>query len=346
MKRIRMVGLSLVAAMIATTAALAFGAGIGLAANYNNTARKNVCVEGTTPPFVLVGLQCREWAAGLGATTGENDVAMGVEMMHSIINGSNNVALDWKALWKETTGSSNVAVGREALENNETGSNNVASGSGALKFNNRRNNAAYGVDALEKTLGQGNVGLGSFAGRLMTGFGSNNIDISNEGEAPDTGTTRVGTETKQTRAFMAGIAPTVVSGCEVKVTTVGQLGVGTPSECNDLAGATGATGVTGATGQQGGLSAVTKVTGNSVTSGMSPPAGTDVGPSTASCSATQTLVGGGAQLTNTGLASGATKDSFASATTLGGFWTANGVAVVSGGPADTFTITAFALCAS
>ena len=44
-------------------------------------------------------------------------------------------------------------------------------------------------------------------------------------------TTRIGTEGKQTKAFMAGIQGTALTGCTVQVTATGQLG------CNPAAGA-------------------------------------------------------------------------------------------------------------
>jgi hypothetical protein len=64
--------------------------------------------------------------------------------------------------------------------------------------------------------------------------------------AGDNETIRIGSEGFETRAFMAGIHSTPISGCTVQVTEAGQLG------CNPAAGgATGPTGATGATGETG-----------------------------------------------------------------------------------------------
>ncbi len=102
--------------------------------------------------------------------------------------------------------------------------------------------------------------------------GSNNIIISNEGVGTDEGTIRIGTEGKQTRAFLAGIQSTSISGCTVQVTVEGQLG------CNPAAGATGATGATGAKGATGatgkeGAKGATGATGATGSTGASGPAG-------------------------------------------------------------------------
>jgi trimeric autotransporter adhesin len=95
----------------------------------------------------------------------------------------------------------------EPLAHNSTGEDNVASGADAL---------------FENLTGEGNAALGYRAGALV--HASHNIDISNEGLAADSGTTRIGTEGKQTRAYVAGVSSTAVKGCAVQVTTEGQLG--------------------------------------------------------------------------------------------------------------------------
>jgi hypothetical protein len=266
--------------MIATTVALAFGAGIGLAADYQD-ANHNVC-EGTFtfPP-------CTSWGTHV---TGESNVALGDAMMPALTSGSNNVALDFGALASNTSGNGNIAIGSQTLTSNTTGTANIATGSGALNANKTgfsniatgstalqsntagvhnvasgfaalnentlgNNNVASGDEAMRSnTIGSLNVALGSFAGRNLT-TGSFNLDISNEGFAGESGTTRIGTEGTQTRAFMAGVFPTtLLVGCTVQVTPEGQLG------CNPLAGAegkegkegkTGATGATGPAGPEG-----------------------------------------------------------------------------------------------
>jgi hypothetical protein len=143
-----------------------------------------------------------------------------------------------------TEGHGNVASGVEALGTNKEGNFNVASGYHALDFSNGSRNVASGFAALFEAFGNDNVGIGSSAGSNLF-IGSNNVDISNNGVRNDEGAIRIGTEGKQTKAFVAGVYPTHVVGCTVQVTSEGQLG------CNPVSGATGATGPTGSTGPTG-----------------------------------------------------------------------------------------------
>jgi hypothetical protein len=191
-----------VVACIATTVTLALGAGVGLAADYQD-ANGNVC-EGN---FEFTG-GC-EWGTHV---TGSDNVALGKAMMPELTSGTGNVALDFGALAADATGTDNVGIGREALVSNTTGSSSVA--------------------------------LGAEAGFNLT-TGSNNIDISNAGVAAEGGATRIGTEGKQTQAFVAGIYPTNLAGCFVQVTPAGELG------CNPTAAAEGKEGKEGAAGKEG-----------------------------------------------------------------------------------------------
>ena len=88
-------------------------------------------------------------------------------------------------------------------------------------------NTAIGANALLHATGSENAALGNLAGYDVT-TGSNNIDISNRGEAADADTTRIGTEGTQKKAFMAGIykvtLPLPYKTCVVKVNEKGQLG--------------------------------------------------------------------------------------------------------------------------
>jgi hypothetical protein len=198
-------------------------------------------------------------------TEGSNNVAIGIEALYSNIKGLSNVASGNQALRENKTGSFNIASGADALESNTEGNENVASGHQAMKDNTSGSwNTASGAEALESNTsgennvadgdealylnqtGSENVGLGWKAGKQVVK--SQNIDISNEGEATDSGTIRIGTEKTQTKAFVAGIANTSLRGCFVQVTSEGQLG------CNEKAaveGATGPQGPAGATGPTG-----------------------------------------------------------------------------------------------
>lgn len=158
--------------------------------------------------------------------TSKDNVGVGETVM-TRSSGSNNVGVGFDALAENETGSNNTANGFFALLHNHAGSNNTATGaaadyrcsgkrcaentktgSSALRNNETGNtNAAFGYRALawgEGISGSLNVGIGYKAGSNTNG-GANNLDISNEGVAGDTFTTRIGTEGTQTRAFMAGI---------------------------------------------------------------------------------------------------------------------------------------------
>jgi Collagen triple helix repeat (20 copies) len=199
--------------------------------------------------------------AAANDTTGSSNVATGYKALFANTEGSENVASGTEALTENTasdnvatgdfalaantTGEANTAVGGQALVHNSTASKNVASGFDALAENGTGSgNDAYGANALQNnTAGEFNVALGNSAGFNVTG--SNNIDISNVGAEGESGTTRIGTEAAQTRAFIAGVFPTAVVGCTVQVTSEGQLG------CNSSAGGEGKEGKEGKPGAPG-----------------------------------------------------------------------------------------------
>jgi hypothetical protein len=174
-------------------------------------------------------------------STGGDNIACGFKALHSDTEGFGNVALGASALLSNTGGIVNVASGEDALSSNTTGSNNIASGEEAL-FRNTTGFANVGLGRsalLSNNIGNENVAVGVFAlaantegsDNLALGFkageatgGSNNVDISSQGVAGDSATTRIGTEGKQTKTFVAGIAKTAVKGCSVQVTSEGQLG--------------------------------------------------------------------------------------------------------------------------
>jgi hypothetical protein len=159
-------------------------------------------------------------------TIGHANIATGNDALQHNTTGDNNVASGVRALNLNTTGGGNIASGSLALEHNTTGNNNTASGSLALEHNTTgNNNTASGLEALFNNTGSSNVALGSLAGKNLT-TGSNNIDIANEGVAAEEGATRIGSEGKQTKAFVAGVYKKTVTtpACAVKVNSEGQLG--------------------------------------------------------------------------------------------------------------------------
>jgi hypothetical protein len=181
-------------------------------------------------------------------TEGINNVALGSSALE-LNEGSHNIAIGVETLFKNTTGKENVATGGSALTSNTTGTDNVASGVEALSRNTTGSeNVASGYQAMFENTGSANVAIGPGAGIKLT-TGSNNIDISNDGVAAEEGTTRIGTEGTQTKAFVAGIFPTEVSGCFVQVTKEGQLGCNPKGEGKE--GKEGKEGNPGKEGKEG-----------------------------------------------------------------------------------------------
>src|SRR5262249_12666653 len=117
----------------------------------------------------------------------------------------------------------NIASGAYALLSNATGDFNTATGVSALQHNTTGQlNTATGINALvNMTTGNENIAVGARAGASLKS-GSRNIYLGNPGVASESTTLRLGS--LQTRAFIAGVVGTVVSGSTVVVSNTGQLG--------------------------------------------------------------------------------------------------------------------------
>jgi hypothetical protein len=139
---------------------------------------------------------------------GTDNTAIGFSALYSNIFGSENTATGSSALYSNISGIDNTASGIQALQNNTTGSRNTADGVHAL-FNN--------------TTGSFNIGLGFNAGVNLT-TGDRNIDIGAFGVAGEAGTIRIGVQGTQTRAFVAGISGSPITGTSVVVNINGRLG--------------------------------------------------------------------------------------------------------------------------
>ncbi len=180
--------------------------------------------------------------------TGLFNTADGFQALYSTTASQYNTASGYMALYADTGGSGNTAVGATALLSNTTAYNNSAFGSAALhdatlggqnsgfgayslhQTTVGANNVAVGYQAMySNTSGSSNVAIGLNAGYNLT-TGSNNIDISNSGSPGDSATIKIGTESTQTKTFIAGIANAKVTGAAVYVTSSGQLGVLASSE--------------------------------------------------------------------------------------------------------------------
>jgi Collagen triple helix repeat (20 copies) len=212
-------------------------------------------------------------AEGAAAAIG-NYACPGLESLGKV-TGNYNVACGEKALLEDTGGEFNIASGAFALQMDTTGEGNVADGAFALVYNTTGiRNTALGDEALDgHIIGSDNTALGYRAGSLTSG--SNNLDLSNSGVASDSGTTRIGTEGTQLRAFMAGIFATHSTGCFVQVTSEGQLVCNPSAAAEGKEGKTGATGPTGPQGNTGttGEAGATGPQGNSGNTGATGPAG-------------------------------------------------------------------------
>ena len=187
----------------------------------NNTASGDNALKSNSTGF-------SNTADGLNAlesnTTGGHNTATGIDALLDNTTGGNNTASGADALQENTIGNGNTASGANALLSNTGGSYNSAAGLGALKNNTIGNgNTASGYQALfANTTGSNNSSLGYQAGYNLT-TGSNNIDIANMGVAAESNTIRIGTN--QTKAYIAGISGTMVTGDAVVVTKTGQLGI-------------------------------------------------------------------------------------------------------------------------
>ncbi len=127
----------------------------------------------------------------------DGNTFLGIESGSFTLTGTHNTGLGQFTLAFLTTGSNNIAIGPQVLDNLTSGSHNIVIGSASATI--------YTTE-------------------------SNNIIVGNDGIALDSGVTRIGTETVQTTAYVAGITgvnttfvninPQMV----VNVGTDGQLG--------------------------------------------------------------------------------------------------------------------------
>jgi hypothetical protein len=169
-------------------------------------------------------------ASGSGAlhgnTTGNNNTASGTQALASNAGGSNNTASGAGALQGNTSGADNTATGYFALSNTTSGYENTAIGFEALQGTTiGAQNTAVGGMALIDATGNSNIALGYFAGYLVQA-GNNNIEIGSQGSASDSGVIRIGTATRQTSTYIAGITgvTTGASASQVVIDANGQLG--------------------------------------------------------------------------------------------------------------------------
>jgi hypothetical protein len=144
-------------------------------------------------------------------TTGYQNTATGVYALNDNTTGIRNTATGYGALFSNTTAEANTAHGWFSLYSNTTGNSNTADGFNAL-FSNTTGvgNSAVGYGAFYYTTGNGNTGIGSFAG-LNVSTASNVICIgANVGGADVSNTTWIG-NVYGNATISAQTAPVIVS---------------------------------------------------------------------------------------------------------------------------------------
>ena len=219
------------------------------AGNFTTTGQTNVGVGYQALQNNAVGTS--NTAAGFNAlrgnTNGNHNVAVGNIALAINSTGGSNTATGSMALSVNTIGSQNTATGVSGLSSNTTGANNTATGANALFSNSSGNfNTATGVSALHvnasgssnvaignqalfnNTTGGSNVALGASAGSNAS-TGSNNIYLGANvaGVAGESGAIYLGVPGTQTKAVIAGIRGTTVTGGEMVVIDAnGRLGSG------------------------------------------------------------------------------------------------------------------------
>ena len=126
-------------------------------------------------------------------TTGQFNIAIGVNAMLFNTTGDESVAVGYQALQQNTSGFHNTAAGFQALFFNTTGNHNTANGDVALLRNTIGNfNTANGAHTLENnTTGSSNLALGFQAGSNITGSGNVCIGQGVLGLAGESNVTRI-----------------------------------------------------------------------------------------------------------------------------------------------------------
>ena len=159
-------------------------------------------------------------------SSGKFNTAIGDLALSANTTGSDNIAVGDGALQANTSGLTNTALGTGTLSSNTTGGSNVAVGGRALALNTAGGlNTAVGAGALAAATGDGNIAIGSNAGRNLTSS-SNNIMIGHDGVAGDNGITRIG-QSQILKTFIAGITGVttgVNNAVNVVIDSNGQLG--------------------------------------------------------------------------------------------------------------------------
>ena len=131
---------------------------------FGNTGRSNLAIG----YFVM----------SRNSVSGSHNIGFGIRCVHNVTTGSSNIGFG-NASGRASTGANNIGMGLFTLESNSTGNSNIALGSGALQFSRTGNsNIAFGTGASKKnTEGNNNISLGRIANSGTVA--SNNIGFGN-----------------------------------------------------------------------------------------------------------------------------------------------------------------------
>jgi hypothetical protein len=111
------------------------------------------------------------YRAGYLTTSGNYNVAMGLDALYSNTTSSNNIAIGHNALYSNTTAANNTAVGYQAGYSNTTGTANVYSGRQTGYTGTTGNYNTFVGDQAGYTFNNDRgTFVGAYAGQLSTGF--------------------------------------------------------------------------------------------------------------------------------------------------------------------------------
>lgn len=159
-------------------------------------------------------------------TTGRQNTAVGVDSLQQNTTGVGNVGLGFESGLGVTLGQENLALGTQALRTVGMGNGNTAVGTRSLTASTGSWNIGLGYGTLVN-LGNGdaNIAIGLDAGQTLTS-GNRNIYLGHFGAASESGVIRIGSNSYQSKTFMAGVWSTTTqySAVPVVVDLNGQLG--------------------------------------------------------------------------------------------------------------------------
>lgn len=159
-------------------------------------------------------------------TTGRINTAVGVDSLQQNTAGFGNVGLGFESGLGVTVGQENLALGTQALRSVSIGHGNTAVGTRSLNLATGSWNIGLGYSTLANLgNGDGNIAIGLDAGQGLTN-GYQNIYLANNGQASENGVIRIGSNSNQSKTYLAGVwsVTTQYAAVPVVVDLNGQLG--------------------------------------------------------------------------------------------------------------------------